>query len=433
MTENKKLSSVILGAAFLMATSAVGPGFLTQTATFTKTLLASFGFVILLSVILDIFAQLNIWRVLAVSGKRGQDVANETISGSGYVLAALIVFGGLAFNIGNIAGAGLGINVLLEGTGVFEFLTNIGVYIKENVFLKQTGVVYILTNIGIENSSDFVTKSGAIFSAFIAIGIFMFKDAGKAMDFFVKVLGFVMLALIVYVVIVSRPPIGEAVFRTFYPETIDAFAIVTLVGGTVGGYITFAGVHRLIDAGISGKDSLREINTAAATGILLTAVIRFLLFLAAFGVVALGMTIDDKNPPASVFQNAAGTFGFKLFGIVIWAAAITSVIGAAYTSVSFLKTFHKKIDEASQYFVIGFIVFSTIIFVLIGKPVLILILAGTFNGFILPVGLGLVLLASRKSKIIGDYKHPIWLQIAGWFVVVIMLWLSVKTLIDKLF
>ena len=107
-----------MGAAFLMATSAVGPGFLTQTTKFPNDLskqgagdaalqiklAASFGFVILLSVILDIFAQLNIWRVLTVSGKRGQDVANETLPGTGYLLAALVAFGGLVFNIGNIAG-----------------------------------------------------------------------------------------------------------------------------------------------------------------------------------------------------------------------------------------------------------------------------------------------------------------------------------------
>ena len=39
--------NAVLGAAFLMATSAIGPGFLTQTATFTNTLLARFGFVII--------------------------------------------------------------------------------------------------------------------------------------------------------------------------------------------------------------------------------------------------------------------------------------------------------------------------------------------------------------------------------------------------
>lgn len=391
MEKTNKFTSVILGAAFLMATSAIGPGFLTQTAKFSKELLANFGFVILVSVIIDILAQLNIWRILAVSGKRGQDVANETIPGSGYLLAALIVFGGLAFNIGNIAGAGLGINVLF--------------------------------NLPVE--------VGSIISALIGVAIFLFKDAGKAMDIFVKILGCAMLFLIIYVVFVSKPPVAEAALRTFYPETISPFAIITLVGGTVGGYITFAGAHRLTDAGISGKESLKEVNRSAATGILLTAIIRFLLFLAAFGVIAQGLIIDDKNPPASVFQNAAGTIGYKIFGLVMWAAAVTSVIGAAYTSVSFLKTFRKSLEEKSQLLTIVFIIFSTLIFILVGKPVTVLILAGTFNGFILPFGLALVLLASRKAKIIGDYRHPVWLQIAGWLVVLTMLWFSVQTVINR--
>ena len=43
-------NSPIIAAAFLMATSAIGPGFLTQTAVFTNSLLASFGFVILISI-----------------------------------------------------------------------------------------------------------------------------------------------------------------------------------------------------------------------------------------------------------------------------------------------------------------------------------------------------------------------------------------------
>ena len=55
-----------------MATSAIGPGFLTQTTVFTQKLGASMGFVILISILLDIGAQLNIWRVICVSGNRGK-------------------------------------------------------------------------------------------------------------------------------------------------------------------------------------------------------------------------------------------------------------------------------------------------------------------------------------------------------------------------
>ena len=386
--KEKSLRSVILGAAFLMATSAVGPGFLTQTTVFTKQLLASFGFVILLSIILDIFAQLNIWQVLTVSGKRGQDVANETLPGSGYMLAALVAMGGLIFNIGNIAGCGLGLNVLF----------------------------------GIP------VEIGAIVSAALAIGIFLVKEAGKVMDAFVKVLGVVMIVLIAYVVFASQPPIGEAALRTFIPLQIDARAIVTLVGGTVGGYITFAGAHRLIDAGISGVESLPEVRRSAVTGILLTACIRFFLFLAALGVIAMGLAIDEKNPPASVFQNAAGDIGYRLFGVVMWAAAITSVIGAAFTSVSFIKTFSERFEARSNIAIVLFILVSTVIFLLVGQPVRVLVWAGTINGFILPIGLSLVLLASRKRSVVGEYSHPLWLQIAGWLVVAIMTVFSVQTL-----
>ena len=90
--------AALTGAAFLMATSAVGPGFLTQTTVFTARLGASMAFAILVSIVLDIVAQLNIWRVIAVSERRAQDVANAVFPGLGHLLAALIVFGGLAFN-----------------------------------------------------------------------------------------------------------------------------------------------------------------------------------------------------------------------------------------------------------------------------------------------------------------------------------------------
>ena len=69
--------SALIGAIFLMATSAIGPGFLTQTATFTAQLGAAFAFAILVSIILDIAIQLNVWRVIGISGLRAQELGNK--------------------------------------------------------------------------------------------------------------------------------------------------------------------------------------------------------------------------------------------------------------------------------------------------------------------------------------------------------------------
>lgn len=104
--------SPLLGAAFLMATSAIGPGLLTRTTVFITQFGASCGCVILASILLDVGAQVNFWRIIAVSQMRTQDIANAVLPRLGYVPAALIVLGGLAFNVGNVAGAGLGINVM---------------------------------------------------------------------------------------------------------------------------------------------------------------------------------------------------------------------------------------------------------------------------------------------------------------------------------
>ncbi|MBY6086064.1 NRAMP family divalent metal transporter [Priestia flexa] len=384
--------SVLLGAAFLMATSAVGPGFLTQTTVFTQTLAASFGFVILLSILLDIGVQLNVWRIIAVSEKRAQDIANMVVPGLGLFLAILIVIGGLAFNIGNVGGAGLGLNVLF----------------------------------GIS------PQVGAILTAVIAIGVFLVKEAGKLMDRFAQLMGGILILLMIYVAFSSSPPVGEAIAKSFMPDQIDVIAIVTLVGGTVGGYITFAGGHRLLDAGIKGKAAIPEVTRGAVSGITIASLVRIFLFLATLGVISQGFTLNPDNPPASVFQLAAGNVGYKLFGVVMAAAAITSVIGSAYTSVSFIKSFNEKIAQYENWVIIGFITVSTLVFLTIGQPVTLLILAGALNGLILPISLGTMLVAAYKKKIVGDYKHPLWLTIFGSFVVVIMALMGVYTLFKQL-
>ena len=371
-----------------MATSAIGPGFLTQTTVFTQQLLSSFGFVIFITILLDIGAQINIWRILVVSEKRAQDLSNQLVPGLGYFLAILIVLGGLAFNIGNIGGAGLGLNVV----------------------------------------SGLDVTSGAIVSCVFSLLVFWLKDAGKAIDTISKLLGGLMILLTLYIAFISHPPILDAVQHTLLPTTISTSAIITIVGGTVGGYISFAGAHRLLDAGVTGPQNIEAVTRSSVTGIVITAFMRVALFIAALGVITGGALIDPANPPASVFSAAAGQLGYRFFGVVMWCASITSVIGSAYTSVSFLRSFHPWIEKNYRQLISFFIVFSTLVFISIGKPVKVLVTVGALNGLILPIALAVILIAVTKKRLVHNYKHPLWMSIAGWLVVVIMAWLGLKTI-----
>jgi len=385
------LTGVSLGAAFLMANSSIGPGFLTQTSVYTEQLITSFGFVILVSILLDLGAQINIWRCITLSGMRAQEIANELLPGLGHLLSILVVLGGLAFNIGNIAGCGLALNIL-------------------------TGISF---------------AKGAMISGLIAILIFWIQEIGKMLDVITKYLGIIKIGLTLIIVYAANPPILDAVHHTFVPEKISLLAIVTIVGGTVGGYITFSGAHRLIDAGITGPSQIPFVTKSASSGILISSFMRYILFLAAVGIVTKGIHLDQDNPAKTIFESAGGRWGLFIFGIVLWSAAISSVIGASYTSFSFVKHLKFKIIQNERAIISGFIIFTTLLFVFLGKPKELLLLAGLVNGLILPFALAIMLIASRRLPILKQYAYPYWIQISGWLVVIVMGTMSVFALIEK--
>ena len=385
--------SAVIGAIFLIATSAIGPGFITQTATFTATMGAAFAFAILISVLVDIAVQLNIWRMITSSGKRAGELANAAIPFSGHVIAILVVIGGLAFNIGNIAGGGLGLNALL----------------------------------GID------AKWGGLLTGALAIIIFLIKKAGKVMDVVLVVLGVGMIVMTVIVAIMSQPPIGDALRQTFVPDELNFATITTIVGGTVGGYITYSGAHRYLDSGHTGPEHAGPVMRAAANGILVTGIMRYVLFLAILGVVASGVSLDlssqAANPAGQAFGVVLGEAGLRIFGAIFWAAAISSVIGAAYTSATFLSTFHKRFRGgwSLQWATVGFIVVSLIIYLLIGTaPAAILIFVGGFNGLILPIGLSVFMyIGWFRRDLLGTRKYPLWLLIAGTLVTLLTWYMGI--------
>ncbi|MGP9606105.1 hypothetical protein CQ010_11600 [Arthrobacter sp. MYb211] len=384
--------TALMGAMFLMATSAIGPGFITQTSEFTVKLGASFAFAIVVSILVDIAVQLNVWRVIGVSGLRAQELGNKVLPGVGWFLAALVFIGGMVFNIGNIAGTGLGMNAMM----------------------------------GVD------PKIGGAISAAIAILIFLSKKAGMALDRIVVLLGAIMILLMLYVAIIAAPPVGEALKNTVMPENIDFLVITTLIGGTVGGYITYAGAHRMIDSGTSGVEHVKAVSRISVVSIIVTGVMRVLLFLAIFGVVAGGVALTSDNKAAEAFGAAAGDIGLRTFGVILWSAALTSVIGAAYTSVSFVTKSVTK-ERTRNLITVAFIAVCAAIYLFLGQaPQTLLIFAGAFNGLILPVGFAVLLwVAWRRRDLLNDYKYPAWLLIIGaltWLLTIYLGWMSLTGL-----
>jgi Mn2+/Fe2+ NRAMP family transporter len=362
-----------VGAAFLMATSAIGPGFLTQTAVFTGRLGADFAFAILASVVLALAVQVNVWRVVGASGRRAPDLASAVLPGLGPALVALVALGGLVFNVGNVAGCGLGLAVY----GVPE-------------------------------------AAGAAVSAAAVVLLLASPRAGALMDRAARGLGLLMILLTAAVAAASRPDLLAALRASVRPARLEVLPVVTVLGGTVGGYIPFAGAHRLLDAGVGGPGAVGRITRSAVLGVAVTAAMRVLFFLAVLGVVGHGAALDPANPPASAFRLGAGEWGYRLFGMVLWSAGLTSIVGCTYTSLSFLESAWVPVGRRRGVAAAAFVAASLGLLLCLGRPVRLLVLAGALNGLVLPATLLVALLAAGRADLLGAYRHPRRLAAAGW-------------------
>ncbi|MCC8256378.1 NRAMP family divalent metal transporter [Vibrio campbellii] len=379
-SENSWQKKAILSVAFLMATTSVGPGFLTQTAVFTNIYKIDMAFPVFASMFITFGIVMNLWRIVGVSGMRIQDIANKVAPGMGYVVGILLALGAVAFNFGNVSGSALGINVL-------------------------TGVD---------------TTWGALFTGVVGCLLFVVHNASKRMDQMARYLGLFMIILIAYVAMTSLPPMGETLSAAVMPTDVGSLLLptLTIVGGAVGGYYT--GAQRLVDIGLQGKDNVPAIKTAAWAGISIAVVIRILLFLAVFGVIATGATLDSANPAADAFRQGAGEVGYFIFGLVLFVASITSVVGNSYMAISLIKTLFPIVARNEKAWCVGFIIITSTGTVTMNMPILLLMLAGLVNSIIQPIVLGMVLVATRRKDIVGDYKHPAYLTLTGVAIVVVM-------------
>lgn len=383
--------AVLLGSAFLMATSSIGPGFLNNVSLLTSQYRGCFLVVLLIVLVMDIVVQLNVWQITCVAGRSATDLGNSLFRGWGFALTVLLAISSLAFNVGNIGGGALGLYTICG--------------------LNQT--------------------VGAIVTCILAIILFWAKDLGKAMDQATKILGSIMILGVLIVLCFSFPSPARMAQEIAKDTNLLYLAapIITIIGSAAGGYVPLSGSQRLIDAGITGKKHLREIRQGSLMGIGIGEGMRFLLFLAVLGVLYKGASIDPANPAASAFRSALGEVGYRIFGVIIFFASATSLVGCSYTLAALLRPFHPIFEKRFKELVTVIAVISTLVMVTVGQPAAVLLIAGVISGLIMPFILATLLIVSLKEGTFNDgYRHPRLLIVLGFAVVLFVGYYGIRAI-----
>lgn len=105
------------------------------------------------------------------------------------------------------------------------------------------------------------------------------------------------------------------------------------------------------------------------------------------------------------------------------------MIGAAYTSVSFITT-KRTGGRTRNTLTVVFIAISAAVFITLGQaPSTLLIIAGAINGLILPIGFTMILwIAWARRDLLHGYVYPKWLAILGTLVWLLTLFLGWNSL-----
>ena len=330
---------------------------------------------------MDIVTQLHIWQTVVASGMRAPEIAGRLCPYLGYVVALLAALGGGAFLVGNIGGLALGLSTLL----------------------------------------NVPTRTGVLLGAGIVIALLIPRGASKAAGYVAELLGCCVVAAAVFLVGKNAPPLETVESSLLHIQMSEDLVspLLTLLGGSCGGYIAFAGAHRLLDAGVTGVDALAGTRRSVLLGTLLSGGVRILLFLTTLGVCAAdtpvaGEIAHSASPVLEVFFAVMGTPGRWLFGAVLTCTGLTTAMGASYTSISFLKIFHPVVQRFERLCTACFALIAAGVAYLWGTPTGLMLLAGLLNGAILPVMLTITLLAEQKPAIVGEdfHMHPL-LRAAG--------------------
>ncbi len=402
MTEKRERSKfTIFGPGMIITASFVGPG----TVTTMTQGGAGFGYSLLWAVVFSIIATIALQEMVARLalvtneglGEAIRDIFNHQLLKLITVWFSMIAVavGCAAYISGDLLGTSLGAAYLLG--------------IPENYIAPVIGIVILL--IGLSGSYDLIEK---------------------VMTVLVLIMGIIFITT----VIVIQPDFGAVLKGAFIPSIPNGslLTIIALIGTTVVPYNFFIHASSIHER-FNGIKDLRivRIDTIVAIGLggLISAAILITAGTLIHGKEVTSL-VELSEPLKPILGDLAPIFmSVGLFSAGL-SSAIASPMGAAATISSCLR-WKGGVKSKKYRLVFAIVIFIGIITSSLGfEPLEVLLIAQALNGIILPLIAILIFVILNKKNMMGKFANGIVLNIIGLFVVLVVSFLGVYSLIDAI-
>ncbi|KTT86073.1 Nramp family divalent metal transporter [Mammaliicoccus sciuri] len=402
MTEKRERSRFsIFGPGMIITASFVGPG----TVTTMTQGGAGFGYSLLWAVVFSIIATIALQEMVARLalvtneglGEAIRDIFNHKLLKLITVWFSMIAVavGCAAYISGDLLGTSLGASYLLG--------------IPENYIAPVIGIVILL--IGLSGSYGLIEK---------------------VMTVLVLIMG----VIFITTVIVIQPDFGAVLKGAFIPSIPNGslLTIIALIGTTVVPYNFFIHASSIHER-FNGIKDLRIVRIDTIVAIGLGGLISAAILITA-GTLIHGKEVTSLVELSEPLKPVLGDFAPIFMSVGLFSAGLSSAIaspmGAAATISSCLR-WKGGVKSKKYRLVFAIVIFIGIITSSLGfEPLEVLLIAQALNGIILPLIAILIFVILNKKNMMGKFANGIVLNIIGIFVVLVVSFLGVYSLIDAI-
>lgn len=388
-----------IGPGAIITASFIGPGTVT-TATRAG---AGFGFALLWAVVFAIVATIILQEMVARIGVVTKQGLGENIRelfdnkilkfASVYIVMIAVAIGCAAYISGDLLGTSLGVSYLFN--------------VSENIVAPILGVIILI-----------LALSGG------------YKVIEKLMIILIIIMGITFITTM----FVAGPDILELLKGAFVPgiPSGSILLVIALIGTTVVPYNFFIHAQTASEKwGDTSRISDMRFDTILmiSVGGLITAAI-----LITAGALIHGTEVTSVVELAAPLEPLMGGLAPVFISVGLFAAgfssAIASPMGAAATVSSFMQW--KGGFQNKKYKLIFALVISIgIITSAIGfEPLEVLLIAQALNGLILPIIAIFIMIVINKKGLMGNFKNPLALNIAGYAITAGVAFLGAYSMFD---